>query len=129
VLAQHFLDRFNRETTKNITGFSDESMATLQGYCWPGNIRELQNVIERAMVLATGRTIERQHLPAMNPQSGGDTEVAPLINLEEAQRKFKRRYITNALCANEWNQRKTAAMLGIQPTYLSRLIKELGITK
>ncbi|MDI6741031.1 MAG: sigma 54-interacting transcriptional regulator [Candidatus Edwardsbacteria bacterium] len=129
VLAHHFLDRFNRETTKNIKGFSGEAMRSFQEYCWPGNIRELQNVIERAMVLASGPTIGQQHLPPMHPEIGGDAEAAPLVNLDEAQKIFKRRYIANALCANGWNQRKTAKILGIQPTYLSRLIKELGITK
>ncbi len=129
VLARHFLDRFNRETTKNITGFSDEALAALREYAWPGNIRELQNVIERAMVLAPGRVIERTHLPPMSPCPGGDAEVPQMLSLEEAQRRFKQRYISNALFANNWNQRKTAGMLEIQPTYLSRLIKELGITK
>ncbi|MCU0607340.1 MAG: sigma 54-interacting transcriptional regulator [Candidatus Edwardsbacteria bacterium] len=129
VLAHHFLERFNRETTKNISGFTDDAMATLREYAWPGNVRELQNVIERAMVLATGRVIERHHLPQMRPLPGGGSEIAPLVNLDDAQRRFKRQYIEGALAANGWNQRRTAKLLGIQPTYLSRLIKELGITK
>ncbi|HTY09068.1 MAG TPA: sigma 54-interacting transcriptional regulator, partial [Candidatus Edwardsbacteria bacterium] len=129
VLAHHFLDRFNRETTKNIKGFTDEALCSLVEYHWPGNIRELQNVIERAMVLASGRMIEQQHLPPLSAAAAGDTEIPPTVSLEEAQRKFKRQYLAKALAAHHWNQRKTARELGIQPTYLSRLIKELGINK
>ncbi len=129
VLTQHFLDRFNRETTKNIQGLTEQALRSLTDYHWPGNIRELQNVIERAMVLASGRMIEQQHLPAMGPAGASDADVPPAISLDEAQRKFKRQYLARALASNNWNQRKTAAALQIQPTYLSRLIKELGISK
>ena len=129
VLAQHFLDRFNRQTTKNIRGLTDQALQSLTEYHWPGNIRELQNVIERAMVLATGHMIEQQHLPAMGQSGGGEADIRPAISLDEAQRKFKRQYLANALARNNWNQRKTAAALQIQPTYLSRLIKEFGISK
>jgi len=129
ILAAAFLDRYRRETKKNVQGFSDQALRTLEEYHWPGNIRELQNVVERAVVLTSGRTIEAEHLPTLAPGRREVDAAADLTSWEEAQRRFKRDYLVRALEANGWNQRQTAKQLEMQPTYLSRLMRELGVEK
>ncbi|MEW6686799.1 MAG: sigma 54-interacting transcriptional regulator [Candidatus Edwardsbacteria bacterium] len=129
ILAQHFLERFTRETKKNISGFSPEVLRAFQDYSWPGNIRELQNVIERAVVLASGPTININHLPSFTKEEKTNLHLSSTLDWEEAQKNFKKEYLTKTLMAHNWNQRQTAIALKIQSSYLSRLIKELEISK
>ncbi|MDQ7798397.1 MAG: sigma 54-interacting transcriptional regulator [Candidatus Edwardsbacteria bacterium] len=129
VLAEHFLKYFCRETKKNIMGFSAAVINSMLEYSWPGNIRELQNVIERAVVISSGKVINNIMLQDISV--GGKKEMTLPSNIpwDEAQKIFKKEYLIKILNANNWNQRKAASAIKIQPTYLSRLIKELNITK
>ncbi len=129
ILANHFLERYRRETKKGVSGFSVQALKALENYSWPGNIRELQNVVERAVVLASSSTVELEHLPALTAVQLDGQPLSPIHSWEEAQRRFKRDYLIRALEANGWNQRRTAAALQMQPTYLSRLMKELGVER
>jgi len=129
ILANHFLERFRQETKKNVKGFSEAALKALEGYPWPGNVRELQNVVERAVVLASSDRVEVEHLPALSALQLDGQPLAPLYSWDEAQRRFKRDYLIKSLDANGWNQRRTAAALKMQPTYLSRLMKELGVER
>ena len=127
-LAQFFLQRFKRETNKPIRGFSDDAMETLLSYSWPGNVRELENAVERAVVICQNDYIAPSDLvlkdtDAIPESRSGDRTLKESVNL------FKRHCIANALRTNGWNQTETAKKLDIQRTYLSRLIKELDITK
>jgi Nif-specific regulatory protein len=127
VLARHLLHRCNRQMRKQITDFSPAAMAMLQQYHWPGNVRELANVIERAMVIATGANITPDLLP-LPPSSGEASDEIPIgTSLEEALQKFKKRFIAKNLAHTGNNQSRAAQLLKIQRTYLSRLIKELGL--
>jgi Nif-specific regulatory protein len=125
-LAHFFLEKFMAETKKHFEGFSDEAMETMLSYSWPGNIRELENSVERACVIGKGRRIQQEELFL-------NTEDAPLKpdggsrNLKAAINAFKARFIRKVLEENNWNQTEAAKALDIQRTYLSRLIKELNI--
>lgn len=126
-LAQFFLKRFNRETKKQVRGFSDEAVEELLMYSWPGNIRELENAVERAVVICRDEYIRPQDLILSSNRGQGDEYAAK--SLKDAITLFKTHFLKKALEAHSWNQTETAKALGIQRTYLSRLIKELEIVR
>jgi len=125
-LAHFFLKRFNHETKKSIRGFSDRSLQELMEYGWPGNVRELENVVERAVVMCEDEVIEPEHL-ILRVRAGSADEAYAGRTLKEAVQQFKKALIRNTLERHRWNQTAAAKDLGIQRTYLSRLIKELKI--
>jgi Nif-specific regulatory protein len=123
-LADFFLKKFMRETKKQFEGFSNEAIETMLSYSWPGNIRELENCVERACVIGKNKWIQQEDLflkTGAVPAEGGDRSLKAAINT------FKARYIRKVLEENRWNQTETARALDIQRTYLSRLIRELEI--
>ncbi|MDR1024647.1 MAG: sigma 54-interacting transcriptional regulator [Treponema sp.] len=125
-LAFFFLKKFMAETKKQFEGFSDDAMEALLSYSWPGNIRELENCVERACVIGKNRQIRREDLflnarMEISEPRGGER------NLKNAINSFKTQFIRKVLEENKWNQTETAKALDIQRTYLSRLIKELDI--
>ena len=138
-LAELLLKKSMKETQNHFDGFSSEAMEAMISYSWPGNIRELQNCIERAGVTAKGRRISPADLflgtgqPSATADADAvDTDVSAASvggdrNLKNAENIFRKRYIRQILEENNWNQTETAKALDIQRTYLSRLIKELGI--
>jgi Nif-specific regulatory protein len=125
-LADFFLKKFCRETKKHFLGFSDDAMEAMLSYQWPGNIRELENAVERAVVICKGEYIHARDLLLNLTGEHGDEYHNK--DLKTALNIFKRHFITKALELNRWNQTGTAKSLKIQRTYLSRLIKELEIT-
>jgi len=125
-LADFFLKKTCRETNKQITGFSEEAMDLLKSYSWPGNVRELENVVERAVVLAKETRIERSDL-LLHSDSFDIDDIYNGKSLKEAVNHFKRNFIRTVLIAHDWNQTEASKNLGIQRTYLSKLIKELDI--
>lgn len=120
----YFLKSFNTQYNKNITcGNEGYSLASL--YKWPGNVRELKNAIERFVVMSSGIGFDAGLFAEIIPYGKKDD----IKELKDAVNDFKRDYIIEALDFCGWNQTKTAEVLGIQRTYLSRLIKELNIDK
>jgi Nif-specific regulatory protein len=128
ILADFFLKRFNREIKKQISGFAPEAMEVLLSYSWPGNVRELENAVERAVVITQSDTITPD-LFVMDKISERAEDAYNGRSLKEAVNIFKKHYIRQTLDMNRWNQTKTSKLLGIQRTYLSRLIKELNINR
>jgi Nif-specific regulatory protein len=128
VLAQFFLQKVRRETKKAVRGFSDDGMEALLSYTWPGNVRELENAIERAVVVCSGEMITASDLSLQGSDTTSDANYAER-SLKDAVTLFKKHFIEGALRTRGWNQTETAKVLGIQRTYLSRLIKELDITR
>jgi DNA-binding NtrC family response regulator len=150
LLAEHFLERYSQEVGKQVVGFSPVAMDALRRYPFPGNIRELENVVQRAVVLTRGQTIAPEDLP---PQVTGEAEAGVLarraigpsgcapagfpalddgapwepIRLEEALREPERVIILRALRANDWNRQKTADDLGINRTTLYKKMRQLDI--
>ncbi len=127
-LANFFLKKFSKEVKKPFLGFSKEAETMMKSYSWPGNVRELENAVERACVLGKAPYLEKKDL-FINVKSEEETKSFsfPETDLKTAINNFKRSYIVDILQKNKWNQTIAAAVLGIQRTYLSRLIKELEI--
>jgi len=126
-LAHFFLKNFMRETKKQFSGFSQETLQAMLSYSWPGNVRELQNCIERACVIGRNKWIEPEDLFLKSTAREGEEEITER-NLKTAINVFKSNFIRKVLDENNWNQTETAKALVIQRTYLSRLIKELKIS-
>lgn len=124
-LADFFLKRFSRETKKQFGGFTDHAMEIMLSYPWPGNVRELENAVERAVVIAKEKFIDAKDLLIGDSGDGRDEYRGK--SLKDALTIFKKHFIASALEEHRWNQTETSRVLDIQRTYLSRLIKELGI--
>ncbi|WP_027065841.1 sigma-54-dependent transcriptional regulator [Maribacter sp. Hel_I_7] len=109
ILASHFLEKFNKKLNKQITDFSDEVWDIFNAYHWPGNIRELQNVIQRAVLLTTTSKIEAKALPSelMNPV----LESVEIGSLSKAD--FEKEQIINALKRTNYNKSKAAKLLQV----------------
>jgi len=126
IFVEYFLKKYNQAMGKNITNITIDTMNTLKNHSWHGNIRELENAIERAVVLASERELTPDLLPALiEGKSAEEIEIG--TSLEEALLKFKRQFITKTLAFTNSNQTKAAELLKIQRTYLNRLIKEFDI--
>ncbi len=127
LLAEHFLKKISQELNKNIGGFSPEAFEQLVAYAWPGNIRELHNAVERAVVLCTSKNLQPEHLHLAGEDFNGDLYLGK--SLKDSLNLFKKHLIRSTLLESSWNQTLAAEQLEIQRTYLSRLIRELGIEK
>ncbi len=118
ILVKHFVRRFNLIRDREIEGVSDTVMNILMEYQYPGNIRELENIIEHTFVLCKEPYVQVQHLPAHLRQSSIDTGKP--VTLEELEKS----YIKKTLEKNEWNRSKTADELGIDKSTLWRKINK-----
>ena len=123
-LADHFVARYGRETGRLDVRLSEGAAAALLAHDWPGNVRELQNAIERAVVLCEGGEILVEDLPPELLGAGGSTPPEGFHGKVEAYRK---QVIEEALAATGGNQTRAAERLGLQRTYLARLIRKYGI--
>lgn len=125
LLADHFIHHFNVLQQKEIAGLSGETLACLVSYDYPGNVRELQNIIEHAFILCKSGLVEPHHLPenlctSCSMESSGNSETMNMKDLEAV-------FITNMLRRHQWNRIKTAQALGIHKSTLFRKIKALRI--
>ena len=128
LLAQSFLQDLREDTNRTISGFSDDALAALENYSWPGNIRELQNVVERAVLLGKGDVITAADLP--RDVSGGQSLSLPRVGsmtLKEALEEPERQIILDVLESNGWNRNATADSLGVNRTTLYKKMKKLGL--
>lgn len=126
VLTQHFIEKYSQENNKKVTGITDEAMEVLMQYPWPGNIRELRNVIERAVVLSGTEKIGLTELPAkIKSQDGAKSAVTLKDKLEQCEGRI----IRETLEYSDWNKEKTARELDVDLATLYRKIKKLGIAE
>lgn len=128
VLAQHFINIYNRKSGKKITGVSDTVMRKMLGYHWPGNIRELQHLIERSVLLARGTVIEDIALPNPVKSTMPDANNSNLKTIHENERD----HIIKALkqCNGRvWGVGGAAEVLKVPPSTLKSKMKKLGIDK
>lgn len=125
LLANHFIKRFDKEKDQKILGITQEAMAALMLYDWPGNIRELENAIEHAYVLCKEKMIDLQVLPENILAEINVTCTGPLTMLKEIEKNA----ILQALHRNEWKQSLTAKELGINKNTLRRKMIRYGIKK
>jgi DNA-binding NtrC family response regulator len=117
LLAQYFLERYSKETNKNIDSISREAMDLLNRYYWYGNVRELQNAIERAVVLCKKRQIGVSDLAFLQ---AGATEPAITQSLDQ----ITKNHIQRVLKSCDWNISKAADSLGIHRSTLHKKIRE-----
>jgi two-component system, NtrC family, response regulator len=123
VLSQAFLNRYSIEAKKKLTGFTPEAIDALESYRWPGNIRELENKIKRAVVMAEGKRVKPEDLDMVND---GEKQV---VGLKEAREAVERKLVLSALARNQDNMTRTADELGISRPTLYELMEKLGIER
>ncbi len=132
ILAHYFLEKHGRNNSKNITGFSSEALAFLLNKDWHGNIRELENTIERAVIICKGKEIRPEDLDPLSPSSRVKLD-ASLLKLpfkeakQQALKKFYREYLSHVLSIHQGNVSKAANDCGLKRQYFHRLIKIAGI--
>ncbi|BBO71847.1 acetoacetate metabolism regulatory protein AtoC [Desulfosarcina alkanivorans] len=123
-LLRYFFDKFRQEMEKPVEAISLDVVRRLVDYDFPGNVRELKHIVERAVILAEGKTIERKHLPLRfleNPNKAPSTKPGEFSTLAE----LEKRYIVEVLEANHGNKSRTAQVLGISRAALWRKLKQL----
>ena len=124
LLVDHFLERFNIEMGKNVEGVAESAMRMLMDYSWPGNARELRNVIERAMVVTKGRMILEVDLSL--PKTPG---VSLPNNRGKSLSDMEKEHIRQVLLDNRWNIIRSAQVLGIDRVTLYNKIRKYELKK
>lgn len=128
LLVDYFVDKYRKEMNKPIKGVDSNAMKALINYEWRGEVRELENVIERAVIFCKGEYITLADLPNYISNTAINEEnMTEIKNLERALNEFEKKYIQRALMQNNHDKEKTAKMLGISTATLYRRIKELKI--
>lgn len=132
-LSEYFLNYFSEKYGKEVSAFSEGAKKALEEYSWPGNILELKDVVSRSILVCRNSMIQTDDLHLVCDQSDSQSELE--LNFEEDSDKslktalnaFKRQYVIKILDDCGWNQTRAGKILGIQRTYVSRLMNELHI--
>lgn len=139
-IAYHFLRQFCRNMGKAITGFDDEVSRRLTEYRWPGNVRQLRNTIERAVILCDRDRLSLRDFPELRelheieelieniPASNQELKQARKQIREKAIRKVEKNFILSALSNNDWNVTRAARSTGMQRSNFHNLMKKHDIT-
>ena len=137
-IANYYFAKLSTVSGVGFKGFSEDALEVMKNYFWPGNIAELKNAVERAFIVGEPPYIKTSDM-ALGRQDGsssgsaegllGAAEAVQDRTLKSAVNAFKKAYVTKILEENNWNQTKTAKVIGIQRTYVIRLIDELEIRK
>ena len=142
-LLKHYFELFAREQGREPKALSEDAMQILKHYSWPGNIRELKNLVERLSIMVRSPTIHTEDLPAEileavaarplstqgSPAVGAEVSALSDTGLKEAKSQFEREFIMKKLKENDWNISRTAQMLGIERAHLHRKIKAFKISE
>ncbi len=126
LLAAHFLDEFCRRNNVRTKQFDEAVFALFERYPWPGNARELRNVVERMAILSPGQVLDKESAP-IELRLGRDTDAPNSV--EEARRGAERDHITRALDEASWNVSAAARALGMERTSLHKRIRALGLAR
>ncbi len=127
-LAEYFMSDLAREYGRRRKTFDSQAMNTLQRYRWPGNVREMRNVLERLMIMVPGDTIANSDLSFLDGATSMEPpEGAVSAPLHEARDAFERDYILRALAGQQGNISRTADALGVERSNLYRKMKSFGI--
>jgi two-component system, NtrC family, response regulator AtoC len=139
-LARHFIEKYNKRLNKKIEGIADDALVMLQAYPWPGNIRELENMMERVLLFADGPRIEVKDLPepvrtSLHSAVAQMTDAAaPMVGetplkdfLKAKQAEIEKAFIVQALAKTEGNVTRAAKLLGISRKSLQTKMKEFGL--
>jgi DNA-binding NtrC family response regulator len=123
LLAEHFIQRLNKLRDKSIMGLSHETLTIFMNHDWPGNIRELENVLEYAFILCKDGLIQPSALPDYLQPGASNHPAFHGMTLQD----IEKRAIWEALERNQWRRMATARELGIDKNTLRRKIRQLGI--
>ncbi len=134
-LGLDMMSRFNQELKKKFVGFTSPAAELLQNYSWPGNIRELRNIVERAMILSHDNEIGADNLPEevrdfrpqLEPEDAFPVDPSPTGDQLVSLRELEEHYIEQVLHATGQNKTHAAKILGIHPTSLLRRLKKAGL--
>lgn len=128
VLAGYFVSQFNATLNRNITGFTEQAMHAMVKYPWPGNAREIRNIVERAMVLASGTVIGEDLLPKDMTGREESGRHSRRSDQHKSLADMERDHIRRILLAENGNRSHTAKVLGISRSTLLEKMKKYGIT-
>jgi len=118
IIARTLLSKYAEELGSNVKGFSPAALASIRKYPWPGNIRQLENRLKKALVLCDQTLLSPEDLDL-----GGEGE-ASIMPLEKAKEEFQRRYVLEALERNNGNRTQTARDLGVDPRTIFRYLEK-----
>jgi two-component system response regulator PilR (NtrC family) len=127
ILADHFLNKYRKELNKNIKGIDSDALRALLNYEWKGEVRELENVIERAVIFSKEEFITLKDLPSVFRPADIIKNHFTSGSLEDSVKSFERDYILRTLEANDFDKEKTAALLKVGLSTLYRKMKDLDI--
>lgn len=132
LLLKHFIDLYSKENKKEIEGVSEDVMEILESYEWPGNIRELENLVERAVVFTKLKHITRESLPPFllpreRKEALSFSSLNGDLNFKGQIQTFQKEVILATLKKTKGVQKEAANMLGLKPTTLNEMIKRLKI--
>ncbi len=127
VLTDHFIRKYSRREQKDIEGISDEAMNQLMNYSFPGNIRELENIVERAVVFAEGKDLVRNDLPVFLEEKKESELISSDLSLPEKIKRLEIREIQKALHENAGIKARAARALGLTERMMSYKMKNYGI--
>ena len=128
-IANYYFAKLETVSGVGFKGFSEDALEVMNNYFWPGNIAELKNAVERAFITGEPPYIKTSDMAIGSDASAPSVATGEDKSLKTAVNAFKKSYVTKILEENNWNQTKTAKVLGIQRTYVIRLIDELQIRK
>ncbi len=128
MLTAHFLKEFSAAYSRRPKEIAADAIETLMHYSWPGNIRELRNLIERVVIMnPTAPKIERKHLPPLLTRPSPGRTGAGFSSLHQARAAYERAYILKKLDENHGNVTRAAEVLGLERSHLYRKMRALGI--
>ena len=129
LLTGYFVDQFNKKLGKSVDGLSSHAMGVIMDYHWPGNVRQLENTMERAVLLAGGRWITPEDLPSnlTKNRKSFEADGSEELSIKLATRRLQRDYITKALKRTGGNKTQAAKLLDISRPMLISKVKEYGI--
>lgn len=127
LLVSHFIDHFNEKFGKSVKQFSSAAYEFLYDYEWPGNIRELENVIEHCFILCNGSIIQTEHLPKSLREEKKEIVIKDSSHIRKNLMETEKELILHTLEKNKWNKKATAKELNINPATLWRKMKKLSI--
>jgi len=138
LIAYHFLRQFNKSMGKEIKGFDSEAVKRLAEYNWPGNVRQLRNVVERAVILCEIEQIGVKELPLMDdieqlmeytPSTNEGLKKLKKQVREKAANRVEKNFLLHALAQSEWNVTRAAKKVGLQRTNFQNLLKKHAIRR
>jgi transcriptional regulator with GAF, ATPase, and Fis domain len=140
-IAFHFMKQFSKQMEKPIKGFEPEAAQRLGDFDWPGNVRQLRNIIERAVIQCEGVRIsskeltldgadaELQNLLTQVPQSNEELKQVKQMIRQKAVAQIEKEFLLNALVQNQWNVTQAAKMVGLQRSNFQNMMRKHGIRR